>query len=127
MKIIKEWAKIMAESEHYYIIGEYEELSLYRKQGDVFVTSIGHHYGDPEAAMIDKNEKYCISVGCGVIVYRLKEPFDVYQYREKSDQWYEFGRGPENIDWIKDVVQVSDTEVELTDENGQKRLMKVIL
>lgn len=127
MKIIKEWERMLAQSEHYYVIGSYEEVVLYRKEGDVFVSSIGHHYKYPAAAMIDKDEKYCISVGSGVIVYKLKDPFKIYQYNEKTDQWYEFGRGPENVDWIKDVVQVSDFEVELTDENDQKRLMKVIL
>ena len=46
------------------------------------------------------------------IVYRLKEPFKSYSNDTECDQWYEFGRGLENIDWIKEIRQVSDNEGE---------------
>ncbi len=117
--------KLLAESKNYYIIGSYEEASLYRKSDDKYVGSVGHHYGDPTDGLIDWNEKFCIVVGCGVIVYRLKEPFTSYMYDRDCDQWYEFGRGPENVDWIKSLKQVSDDEVELLDEDDQRRILKV--
>ena len=127
MKKFEHGDKLLAESENYYIIGSYEEVQLYRKSDDKYLASVGHFYGDAEAVIIDKNEKYCVSVGCGVIVYRLKEPFKGYMYDRKTDQWYEFGRGPENIDWIKDVNQISDDEVELTDWDDNKKVLKIQL
>lgn len=45
--------KLLAESQNYYIIGSYEEASLYRKSDDKYVGSVGHHYGDPTDALID--------------------------------------------------------------------------
>lgn len=66
-------------------------------------------------------------VGCGVIVYRIKESFQEYDYDKKSEQWYEFGRGPENIDWIDEVRQIGDTTVELTNADGNKRILEIDL
>ena len=64
-------------------------------------------------------------VGCGVIVYRIKEPFQEYDYDKEFEQWYEFWRGPENIDWIDEVQQIDDTTVELTDADGNKRILEI--
>jgi len=130
MKILdtKSSEKLLAESENYYIIGSWEEASLYRKSDDKYVCSVGHHYGDPTDALIDKNERFCLVVGCGVIVYRLNEPFKSYRYDTECDQWYEFGRGPENIDWIKCINrQISDDEVEILDEDDKIRILKIDL
>ncbi len=41
----------------------------------------------PNAGIIDKNEKYCVTVGCGIIVYRLSEPFEEYMYDKDAMQW----------------------------------------
>lgn len=117
----------IAESENYIIRGDYESSKLYRKSDGKRVAGIGHFYGDPEAGIIDKNEKFCVVVGCGVIVYRLKEPFLEYDYDKESEQWYEFGRGPEDIDWIDEVRQIGDTTVELVDANGDKRILEIDL
>ena len=115
----------IAESEHYIVKGDYESSNLYRKSDGKRVAGIGHFYGDPEAGIIDKNEKFCVVVGCGVIVYRIKEPFQEYDYDKESEQWYEFGRGPENIYWVDEVQQIGDTTVELTDADGNKRILEI--
>lgn len=125
MKQLTGSEKILAESEKYYIVGEYEEASLYRKADDKYICSVGHHYGDPTDALIDKNDKFCIVVGCGVIVYRLQEPFLSYMYDRETEQWYEFGRDPENVDWIKSVSQISDDKVELVDEDNNRRILQI--
>ncbi len=116
---------ILAESENYYIVGAYEQANLYRKSDDKYVCCVGQHYGDPLDALIDKNEKFCVVVGCGVIVFRLKEPFESYVYDKECDQWYEFGRDPKNVDWIISVKQISDNEVELLDEAENSRVIKI--
>ena len=117
----------IAESENYIIKGEYEDASLIRKTDGSRITCVGDFYGDPAAGIIDKNEKFCVTVGCGVIVYRLKEPFEDYMYNTITDQWYEFGREPDNTEWIEEVKQISDDEVEITDEDGKVRIIKIDL
>jgi len=48
-------------------------------------------------------------------------------YDTITDQWYEFGRGPENIEWIEEVKQISDDEVKLAYEDGKVRVIKIKL
>jgi len=120
---ISKWT--IAESEHYIIRGEYESSDLYRKSDGKKVVGVGHFYGDPVAGIIDKNEKFCVVVGCGVIVYRIKEPFQEYDYNKETEQWYEFGRGPEDYDYIDEVRQIDDTTVELIDADGNKRILEI--
>lgn len=115
----------IAESEHYVIHGEYEAADLYSRQDGKRITSVGDFYGEPDAGIIDWNEKFCVTVGCGVIVYYLKPPFQEYMYDTETEQWYEFGRGPEDIDWMDGVRQISDEEVELLDADGNRRVIKI--
>jgi len=116
---------IIAESKNYVIKGTYETATLVRKSDGSEITSVGDFYGNPADGIIDLNERYCVTVGCGVIVYKLREPFEDYMYNTITDQWYEFGRGPENIEWIEEVKQISDDEVELTDEDGNTRIITI--
>ena len=44
------------------------------------MASVGHFYGDPDAAYIDPEERFCITIGCGIIKYNLCEPFEGYMY-----------------------------------------------
>ena len=118
---------IIAESKNYIIKGTYEDASLIRKSDGSRKTCVGDFYGDPADGIIDKNEKFCVTVGCGVIVYKLREPFEEYMYDTITDQWYEFGRGPENIEWIEEVKQISDDEVKLAYEDGKVRVIKIKL
>lgn len=116
---------IIAESKNYIIKGTYEDASLIRKSDGSRIAWVGDFYGNPADGIIDKNERYCVTVGCGVIVYKLREPFEDYMYDTVTDQWYEFGRGPENTEWIEEVDQISDNEVEITDEEGNSRIITI--
>lgn len=115
----------IAESENYILRGEYEGAELIQKSDGKRITSVGDFYGEPIAGIIDKNEKYCVTVGCGVIVYKLIEPFEEYMYNRNTKQWFEFGRGPENIEWTNSVKQVSDNEIELTDADGETKIIRI--
>ena len=115
----------IAESEHYMLRGEYEAAILYSKETGKRITCVGDFYGEPDAGIIDINEKFCITVGCGVIVYRLQPPFEEYKYDTEMKQWYEFGRESENTDWVEDVKQISDADVELLDADGNRRTIKI--
>ncbi len=72
---------------------------------------IGDFYGDPSAAIIDWHEKWCITVGCGLVLYWLREPFPDYQYNTKTPQWSELHRDPPDVWWIETVYQVADDVV----------------
>jgi hypothetical protein len=36
---------------------------------------VGDFYGNPSAAAVDPAERWCVIVGCGLIVYRLGPPW----------------------------------------------------
>ena len=118
---------IIAESENYLIKGAYENVLLYSKADNKMITCIGDFYGDPVDGIIDWNEQFCITVGCGYIIYYLKKPFDSYIYHKETKQWIEAGRNSNCIKWIKKVRQLSDNEIELTDENNNIEIIKVLI
>jgi len=113
---------IMAESQNYILKGEYEEAVLYRKSDNARIAVVGDFYGDPNAGIIDGDERYCLTVGCGVIVYRLQAPFENYMYDTDTTQWYEFGRDPKSIDWIDEVRQIGPDKIKLIDASGKERI-----
>ena len=119
----EEW--IIAESEHYRIKGRFEEADMHKKDDDSYITCVGDFYGDPHDGIIDKNERFCVTVGCGYIIYYLEDPFETYDYGKKTSQWIEAGRDPDNILWIEAVHQIGDTEIELEIEDGRKITVQI--
>lgn len=109
---------IIAESEHYQIRGCNEEANLHSKEDGHYITCVGDFYGNPTTGLIDKNERFCVTAGCGYIIYYLREPMETYMYNMNTAQWAEDGREPDAIRWIERVRQISDNEIELTDEEG---------
>lgn len=81
----------LAESKNYTITSEYEKVYLYNK-ADSSSRVIGDFYGDPEGALIDKQERFAVMFGDGVIVYRLCPPFRAYSCDTECEQWTEYGR-----------------------------------
>ena len=102
---------MLARSKQYSISNEYEVVYLHRPDGQKIV--IGDFYGDPAAAIIDWEEKWCVTVGCGLILYWLKEPFRPYEYDRNTVQWSEIYRSPPDEWWIEAVYQVDDNLVRL--------------
>lgn len=98
--------RCLAESENFKVTSEYEYVTLHFKN-NLFVKSvyIGDFYGDPDCAIISRDEKYFVVAGCGLVIYKLKEPFKEYSDEENSDQYSEFFRKPDNIWWIKELHQ----------------------
>lgn len=68
--------------------------------------TIGDFFGDPFGAAIDDAERWCVMVGCGVIVYKLAPPWQDYNYDLTTDQWWEAYREPDDILWMADVRHV---------------------
>ena len=114
----KEWG-ILAESEHYYIRKEYEDASLYSKPDSRHIACVGDFYGEPHDAYIDPDERFCITIGCGIIKYMLCEPFESYMYDRDTPQWIEVGREGD-IEWCDRIEAVTDSFVEISLE-GEDR------
>lgn len=113
---------IIAESEHYAVLRFYEDCILVFKDMSRGSVSCGDFYGDAEFAMIDKNEKFVVTGGCGLIIYRIREPFEYYMNdRRKSDQWIEIGIGrtPEEDMYYDAVEQIGDNKLRIVDANGE--------
>ncbi len=115
----KDWG-ILAESEHFYIMKDYEDASIYRKTDSEKVACVGDFYGDPEDAYIDPSEKFCITIGCGIIKYYLTEPFEIYMYNRNTPQWVEAGREG-NIEWCDKIEEVTDSYILVSLEGEEKR------
>ena len=111
---------IIAESEHYYILRSFEDASIFRKPDSRFVACVGDFYGDPEDAYIDPEEKFCITIGCGIIKYNLCEPFEGYMYDRTTPQWIETGREGD-IEWCDHIDEVTDNYIAVSLEGEEKR------
>jgi hypothetical protein len=88
---------------------------------------VGDFYGDMNDAAIDPDERWCVMVGCGIIVYRLGPPWkeyscpspvplpngDLYQVIavDPSRQWWEGGREPPVL-WITEVEHLEGERFE---------------
>jgi hypothetical protein len=101
----------LAQSENYIVEHECETVFLSSKNKRLLV--IGDFYGDPEVAIIDRDEKWCAMGGCGVIVYWLEEPFSPYQYNVSAPQYFELHRTKSDIWWIEGIEQVEANEIEV--------------
>lgn len=118
-----EHKRILAENRRYKIIGNYETVSLIDKTTNAGVI-IGDFYGDPQGALIDPDERFAVTYGCGLIVYFLRPPFAEYAYDTQTSQWLELGRS-EPVKWVENVLQKSRDEIEIIFENGQTEIINV--
>jgi hypothetical protein len=85
---------------------EQVELEGRHLQGPVIV---GDFYGNPSDAVIDVDQRWCLQVGCGLIAYRLGEPWTPYSYdRPDSPQWWEHRREPDDVLWLEFAWLLSD-------------------
>ena len=117
--------EVIAESEHYRVVSVYEECRLEFKTEDRPYVRIGDFYGDAEFALIDRNEKFVVTGGCGVVIYRLQEPFDDFTSKKKPDQAILMGFD-EPI-YYDSVEQISDNAVKLIDADGGETVVEGII
>ena len=96
--------RYLAESENYKVTSEYEYVTLhFKNKPSRKPVYIGHFYGDPECAIISRNERYIAVCGCGLIIYKLDEPFIEYGETKNPNQYSEFFRDPHW--WINGLHQ----------------------
>lgn len=115
---MKRWKNFLAESEHYAIYNEYENVILEVRESHRQI-QIGDFYGEPQMAVISRDEKFCVMCGCGVIIYYLREPFMEYEYNTQTGQWREWGRNGTEA-WVERVDCINDEMVELLTEDGKR-------
>lgn len=111
--------RILARSQNYVISHEYEEVFLHGVGQEPII--ISDFYGDPECALIDWDERWCIVAGCGLILYYLHAPFQPYQYDTATTQWVEWGRTPSDVLWVEAIYKVDRDYVRfVVDPYGEK-------
>lgn len=115
----RDWG-ILAESENYYIRAEDEDATIFSKPNSKRIASVADHYGDPEDAYIDPEERFCITVGCGLIKYNLTEPFEDYMYDRNTSQWIEVGREGD-IEWCDCIEAVTDSYIIVSCDGEDRR------
>jgi hypothetical protein len=117
--------KVLAESNSYQILNEYESVLLRVKETSQLI-NIGDFYGDPQVALISDDEKYCVMGGAGVIVYYLTEPFEIYRYNAQSKQWKEWGREDESSTmWVNNITALDNNRIEIEIEDLRKVILDV--
>lgn len=115
--------EVLAASENYVVAHQFETAYLiYRNKP---LCDIGDFYGDPNVAIIDKDEKWCAIGGCGLIIYFLRKPFLNYDYHQITSQYFELGRYPPNIWWIDKIEQLGPFEITITLETGKQHLINI--
>ena len=69
---------------------------------------IGDFWANPFGAAIDLEERWCVMVGSGLVVYRLAAPWVPYEYDVVSNQWWEYGRRSSERVWFDSVSAAAD-------------------
>ena len=99
---------LLAESPNFEIRGCYERAVLVDKAAGT-KSPICEMYGDPEGALIDKDERFALVYGCGAVVCYMAD----VAVREISSEWIDSAR------------QISTDDIALVFENGSSEIIKV--
>lgn len=99
---------LLAESEHFKVKSFYEDAVLIDKRtGRTF--PVCDIYGDPEGALISKDESFAVVYGCGAVICYTADG----AVREISSEWIDSAR------------QISTEEIELVYEDDSREIIKV--
>jgi hypothetical protein len=123
---------VLARSENFMVGYEYENAYLVsdrlaHRGGAVY---LGDFYGDPYVALIDKEEKWCAVGGCGLVVYRIEEPFPNVDKHRPSTQWaFIEHRQPDRESlkqgtleqdlWVDSLAQVGPSDLEIITKDDE--------
>jgi hypothetical protein len=109
-KVLKK-ENILAESDNYLIYYECESVELCIKNKEIPMILVGDHYGNPNDALISRQEDYLVSVGCGINLAFIKNiNNDGYRYHCKFE---EFLNTPENEWCVCKVFQAEEDPNEI--------------
>ena len=85
----------------------------------------GDFYGEANDGYIDPKERFCITVGYGIIKYNMTEPFEGFMYDRDTTQWIEIGNDKDNVEECDKIEEVTDTHVTVSFEGGDIRRFKL--
>lgn len=105
MKTIDENASLLAQSDRYIIYNEYEDTFILDKKNNQ-TYYLGDYYGDPEVALIDKQERFAVVVGFN----RL----GIFETADKKLKLID----ADIPDWVEALNQ-EDRKIEVICENGK--------
>lgn len=105
--------RLLCRSPNYTVRSAWEEVFLEGRALPARIV-VGDFYGNPSAAAIDRAERWCVTVGAGLVAYRLGPPWTPYRYQQATDQWFEWGRGPKDVQWITNVAARDDGAFAIT-------------
>ncbi len=119
---------VFGQSRNYTVTWEFETVWLEGSSVPEGLV-IGYFYGATADGAIDPDERWCVMVGCGVIVYRLGPPWEPFHFegwpfqkrevalgtvhvREPSQQWWEYGSHASDYLWLESVEHVDGERFE---------------
>ncbi len=105
--------RTLAESKHFRITHEYEQAFVINKT-DGMRRAVCRFYGDPHTALIDRDERFAVICGCGILVYDLA-----------GGRAYSFGFEKGSEIWTETVTQNDDGSIEVTDESRNAFRIKI--
>lgn len=107
---IPPYAYLMARSSNYIIYNEYEDAYL-KNVNTKEVTKLGDYYGDPQIALIDSEEKFCVIAGYDSVC--------IYFIEEKKVKLLEC-----KCDWI-DSINQDNSQITIIFEDGTRKFFDV--
>ena len=110
--------RTLAQSKNFVIEHECETAYLWAAGNHVV---IGDFYGDPQVAIIDKDERWCAIGGHGLIIYWLEEPFSPFNANEPSLQYLVINQAEAKDSWWVDALeQTGPKELEVQLDRGAR-------
>lgn len=101
-------ARELARSAGWVVTHEYESASVRSSEG--WQLGVGEFYGDPQAALIDADERWCAVAGEGLVVCDLA--------RQGGGRCTAYFREPGRTLWITALRQVAAWVLEARSEDG---------
>ena len=119
IKTAKDYEKELTRSKSYIVTHEYETVILRNVDNDLKIATIAK-FGkdDPGDAKITENEKYCVVIGWGAIIYKLQPPFENYLSGLNTTQWKKY-LVDENT-WFEEIKEITAEYAILVAENGEE-------
>ena len=116
---VKDSEKELTRSKSYIVSREDETVILRNNDNNKKIATIAK-FGkdDPCEAMITENEKYCVVIGFGAILYKLQPPFENYLDGLSTTQWKKY-LVDEDI-WFEKIKKITNEYVVLVAENGEE-------
>ena len=89
--------RVLARSADYALIGHFSFARLFRRGTEESLEDslcVGAHEPALNCGVISPDQSWCATGGCGVIVYQLAPPFEAYDEKRQTNQWFHFERTP---------------------------------